>query len=371
MKITILQQDLYPAIQAVSRSVGAKNLPVLANILLKTVENGLELSATNLEIGIIKKVHCKVEEQGSLTVPARTFLEVISPLTGADLELAGTNDQLTITAKNFNGSLNGISASEFPAIPLSTEQSVEVETKLISESVPQITFAAASDEGRPILTGILTEIKKSGIELVSTDGFRLAHKNISTKVSDSVSFKSLIPRRTFEEVVRVISEEQKGSADGKMTISTSENQNQMIFKVGETVISSRLIEGQFPSWEKIIPTKFVSEAVLDRAEFIKAVKLASVFARNEANVIKIETQEKQLKLTSEAKQLGAQESEVDAEITGEPVVIAFNSKYLLDALSACSSKQVKIEFSGNLSAALIKPQDEKDLEYVVMPIRLT
>ena len=370
MKVTVLQQDLYPAIQAVSRSVGAKNLPVLANILIKTTENGLELSATNLEIGIIKKVHCKVGEQGSVTVPARTFLEVISPLTGQELELLATNDQLTITTKNFNASLNGISASEFPAIPLSSEQSVEVDSKLIQESIPQITFAAASDEGRPILTGILTEIKKNGIELVATDGFRLAHKTVSTKISDDVSFRSLIPRRTFEEVVRVLAEE-ASEKDGKIRVATSENQNQMIFTIGQTIISSRLIEGQFPSWEKIVPTTFINKTTVERTEFIKAVKLASVFARNEANVVKIETQEKQLKLTSEAKQLGAQESEVEAEIEGDPVMIAFNSRYLLDALSACSSKQVTIEFSGNLSPALIKPIDNKDLEYVVMPIRLT
>lgn len=371
MKLKVLQQDLLPAVQAVSRSVGAKNLPVLANILLKTTENGLQLQATNLEIGVIKNIHCKVEEQGSLTVPARTFLEVISPLVGVELELIGTNDQLNITAPNFSGSLNGIPASEFPTIPLAADQSVEIETKVLQESLPQITFAAASDEGRPILTGILTEIKRNGVELVATDGFRLAHKTVSTKISEDISFRALIPRKTFEEVVRVLGEESNAQKEGKIKVSTSENQNQMIFAIGETTISSRLIEGQFPSWEKIVPTKFVSKATLERSEFIRAVKLASVFARNEANVIKIETQEKQLKLTSEAKQLGAQETEVDAQIEGEAVTIAFNSRYLLDALSACSSKQIVIEFSGDLSPALIKPVDEKDLEYVVMPIRLT
>jgi DNA polymerase III subunit beta len=372
MKISVLQQDLFPALQAVSRSVGNKNLPVLANVLLKTKDGKLELSATNLEIGIIKKINVEVLEEGAITVPARTFLEVVQPLSGSKLELEAIGDQLKIITKNFSGSLNGIAASEFPQIPVSSEQSVLVSAELLKNCLPEITFAAASDEGRPVLTGILTEIKKERLELVATDGFRLAHKTSQIEGSDGLNFRSLIPRRTFEEIVRLIGEDLADSKDEKIELATSENQNQMVFTIGQTTLSSRLIEGQFPTWEKIIPSTFVTRVVVDKGEMIKAVKLASVFARSsESNIIRVETQKNKLKFTSEAKQLGAQESEVEAQVEGEELVIAFNSKFLLDALTAAPSSQLSIEFSGALSPTLIKPIGEKDLEFVVMPIRVT
>lgn len=372
MRIKILQSEILPALQAVARSTGVKSsLPVLANILFQAEGSNLTLSATNLEIGIVKTISAKVEEEGAITVPARTLLEIISSLPGVEITLEATQDQLKLATPNFNASLNGIASSEFPAIPLSSEQSISIKGSILGELLPQITFAAAVDEGRPILTGILTEIKNGKLELVATDGFRLAHCTASTESSEKINFRSLIPRRTFEEVVRLISEELK---EGEMVeISTSENQNQMIFKMKNTELSSRLIEGQFPVWEKIIPTNFENNTILDRQELIKAVKLASVFAKDAANIIKLETQQGKIKLTSEAKELGGQETLIDAKIEGSPIIIAFNSKYLLDALNACPSQEIVIQFSGSLSPSLLKPfnSPNEDLQYVIMPIRLS
>lgn len=369
MKLTILQQDLLPPVQAVARSTGAKNLPVLQNILLSTAGNKLKLSATNLEIGVIKVVGAEVLTQGEITVPARTFLEVLSSLGEQKLELEVKAEQLKVSTKNFTASINGILASEFPAIPLSSEKGVVVSCDLLAKTLPQITFAAASDEGRPVLTGILTEIKKETIEFVATDGFRLAHKKASIETSGPV-FKALIPRRTFEEVTRLLGEEAE-EKDKEVELTTSDSQNQVIFKIGQTQLSSRLIEGQFPAWEKIIPTEFENRTILDKGQFLKAVKLASVFARDASNIIKVETLEGKVKLSSEAKELGSQETEVEAQAEGGSLVIAFNSKFLIDVLSVCPTSQVLIEFSGSLSPALIKPVGEEGLEYVVMPIRLS
>lgn len=370
MKLTILQQDLYPAIQTVSRSVGIRNtLPVLSNILLEAEATSLKLSATNLEIGIINTTPANISEEGRLTVPARTFLEIISSLSNSQITLETKGDKLLISTDSFNGSINGISADEFPSIPLSSENTIEIEATVLQKSLPEITFAAATDDGRPVLTGILTEIKKDILELVATDGFRLAHKN--TKLSnDKYSFKSLIPRRTFEEVVRVIGEE-SGQENKIVKISTAKDQNQMIFEIGNTQISSRLIEGNYPSWEKIIPEKFENTTILDRSQLIKALKLASVFTRGGANIIKIETDSTKLKITSEAQELGSQQTEVEAEIEGSSITIAFNSRFIVDALNAMSVEKVKIRFAGNLSAALITPIGEAGLEYVVMPIRIS
>lgn len=371
MKLTILQQDLLPPLQAVTRSSGVKvTLPVLANVLLRAEEGILKLSATNLEIGVIKEVKAMVIKKGELTVPAKTFLEIISSLQGAEIQLSTDGDLLKIESKNFSSTLNGIPAAEFPAIPLSSDTTIKLSGNILRQAIPEIAFASAADEGRPVLTGILTEIKKDGVEFVATDGFRLAHKLIRTDSKANINFKALIPRRTFEEAVRLASED-LNEKNTQLEIGTSESQNQLIFKIGSTQLSSRLIEGNFPAWEKIIPTTFENKTVVDRQEFLKAVKISSVFARNESNIIKIETAENKLKFSSEARELGGQNSEIDATVEGNEIVIAFNSKFLIDALSSFNTKDVEINFSGNLSPMVLKPLGEEGLEYVVMPIKLS
>ncbi len=370
MKLSLLQQDLLPVVSAVSRSVGRTNLPVLANILIQTENGKLKLSATNLEIGVIKRVSAQVEEEGEVSVPAKTFLETISSLNAEKITLEASADQLKLTTSNFKATLNGIPASEFPAIPLSSDQTITIDAKILKDSLPKITFAAAVEEGRPVLTGILTQIKQNTLELVATDGFRLAHQKSPLKGEAATEFKALIPRRTFEEVVRLIDEDIASEKEETVQIATSENQNQIIFKIGQTEVSSRLIEGQFPSWDKIIPQKFENRTVLDRGELLKAVKLASVFAREASHILKIQTGSQGLKIASETKELGSQETELEGQSEGAELLVALNSKFLLEALSACTSSQVSVEFSGILTPTLIKPIGEEGLEYIIMPVRL-
>ncbi|OGE65091.1 DNA polymerase III subunit beta, partial [Candidatus Daviesbacteria bacterium RIFCSPLOWO2_02_FULL_36_7] len=230
----------------------------------------------------------------------------------------------------------------------------------------QILFASAVDEGRPVLTGILTEVVSGKLDFVATDGFRLAHRQFNLP-KDKTQFKSLIPKRTFEEVLRIISEE----AIEEIHISTSANQNHVVFNLGSTIVSSRLIEGQFPNWGKIIPQKIAARALVEKEELLKAIKLAAVFAKNEANIVVLTAKKGILKLQSQAKEVGSQENEIEGEVEGEELTIAFNTKFLLDAISNSPSTQVMIEFSGALSAALIKPIGVEGLEYIVMPVRLS
>lgn len=365
MKFTILQQDLLPPLQAVSRSVGVRStLPVLDNILLSVEGNKLKIAATNLEIGVIKFVSVTDGVDGQITVPAKTLVELISGLSQSQISLQSEGEILTIESAKLKAKINGISAAEFPAIPLAQGPGVNFPKEAFLTS-SQILFAAAVDEGRPVLTGILTEIKGDKLDLVSTDGFRLAHRQVKLPKGQK-EFKSLIPKRTFEEVLKIISETQVDSVD----IASSENQNQVVFNLGQTIVSSRLIEGQFPSWEKIIPTQIVCRCLMDKDLLYKAIKLAAIFVRNEANIVILTTKEGKLSLTSSAKEIGSQENEVEGEIDGDELQIAFNTKFILDAISNIPSSQVMIEFSGNLSASLIKPIGIDGLEYIVMPVRL-
>lgn len=370
MKFSVLQQDLLPVLQTVSRSVGVRStLPVLDNILLSCEGKKLKVAATNLEIGVIKFLPVEVEKEGATTVPAKTLLDLVSTLNQGKIVLGSENEILSIKSGSFSAQINGISAAEFPAIPLAGDKDIGF-TKQVLNSCAQILFAAALDEGRPVLTGILTLVKDGKLDLVATDGFRLAHRQVQLARSEAKraeGFKSLIPKRTFEEVLRVLDEEEMD----EVHISTSGNQNQIIFSAGKSLISSRLIEGQFPAWEKIIPQKTATRTVVDREELLKAIKLAAVFAKGEANIVVLTTKPGTLTLQSSAKELGSQENEVEAQVEGENLQVAFNTKFLADVLSADNSTQIMIEFSGPLSACLIKPVGVEGLEYIIMPVRLT
>lgn len=366
MKFSILQQDLLPPLQAVARSVGVRyTLPVLDNILLSVEEKRLKIAATNLEIGVIKYINVDTEVPGETTVPAKTLVELISGLKQDKVLLETEGEVLLIHSGKLKASINGISASEFPAIPLSSENGIIFPKEAFLTS-SQILFASAIDEGRPVLTGILTEVVDGKLDFVATDGFRLAHRQFDLP-KDKTHFKSLIPRRTFEEVLRIISEEEME----KVSISTSQNQNHIVFSLGSAIVSSRLIEGQFPNWGKIIPQKIVARAMIEKEELLKAIKLAAIFAKNEANIVILTIRKGSLKLESHTKELGSQENELEGEIEGEELQIAFNTKFILDAISNVPSSQVMIEFSGPLSAALIKPVGVEGLEYILMPVRLS
>lgn len=364
MKFSILQQDFLPALVSVSRVVGTRsNLPVLENILLSCEKNKLKLSATNLEIGMIKHVPCDVEEEGEVTIPSRTIVELISGLGQSKIEIESSSDILTIHSGKFKAEVNGIPATEFPVIPTSEEGALKFSRQIILGAA-QIFFAAAVDEGRPVLTGVLTELKKDKLDFVATDGFRLARRQLEA-FKGSKPFRILVPKKTYEEIFRILSEEEVDE------VKLSATQNQIVFKLGSTIVSSRLIEGQFPNWEKIIPQQFVSRVLIDKEQFLKAIKLASVFSKNESNIIVLSIKKEGLLLESHAKQLGSQQNQVDAQIEGEELQVAFNPKYLQDALSASPSSQIMMELSGALSATLIKPVGVEGLEYLIMPVRLS
>lgn len=366
MKFSILQQDLLPTLQAVARSVGIKStLPVLDNILLSLEGEVLKIAATNLEIGVIKYIKVKPESGGEITIPAKTLVELISGLGLGSVVLESEGEVLSIQSGKFKATVNGIAPVEFPAIPLAKENGTSFPKEVILTS-SQILFAAAVDEGRPVLTGILTEVNGTSLDFVATDGFRLAHRRLKLPKT-SPEFKSLIPRRTFEELLRIIGEEEVE----EITIATSPNQNQVVFSLGQTMVSSRLIEGQFPAWEKIIPDKIVAKALIEKEDLLKAIKLAAIFSRNEANIVTLTTGKGFLKLESRAKELGSQENEIEGIIEGEELKVAFNTKFLLDAISNSPASQIMIEFSGPLSACLIKPVGVEGLEYIVMPVRLS
>lgn len=373
MKLQILQQDLLPVVSAISRSVGIKStLPVLSNILLSTEDGKLKLAATNLEIGVIKYVSANISEAGDITVPAKTLLELLSSLGPTELTLESQGDLLSIKAQKFSSQINGIPASEFPVIPVSSDQTITLEADILKD-YGRVMFAASADGGRALLTGVLTSIHQGKLDLVATDGFRLAHRQVIL-AGEKSSFKTLIPKKTLEEVLRIIDEDLPTGKAGlkgeeKVLVATSSSQNQIIFQVGLTTISSRLIEGNFPAWEKIIPTEHQTRIIIDQALFYQAVKLAAIFARNEANIVTVDITQDKLTVSSETKEIGQQTNELDCQVEGVPLKIAFSAKFLTEAIANVASSSLSMELTNPLSPALVKPIGVEGLEYIIMPVR--
>ncbi|QQG43751.1 MAG: DNA polymerase III subunit beta [Candidatus Daviesbacteria bacterium] len=360
MKFSILQQDLLPALQAVSRCVNPHaSLPVLANIYLSAQGQEIRLAATNLEIGIFKTFKAEIIEEGEITVPARMFLDLISSLPGTKLDFETSQDILLLKSGKFKAQINGLSASEFPVIPLPQDHQIDFPSEVFRTS-QSILFAAATDEGRPTLTGILVFTKGDNLNFVATDGFRLAFKEV--KLTKTQEFKFLVPRRTFEEVLRLLDEEEVDN------LKVTSSPNQVVFAFSKTILSSRLIEGSFPAWEKIIPTEIKTRLIINKEELLKALKIASVFAKNEANIINLDLKKEGLIVKSASRQLGSQEMEVEGQIEGEELLVAFNAKFLLDAVSNLPTSQAMLEFSGELTPCLAKPVGMEGLQYVVMPM---
>jgi len=365
MKLSCTQANLLKGVATVSRITSPRpTLPVLANIFAGTEKGRLKLSATDLEIGITTWVGAKVETEGKITVPARTFYELVVNNSDETVELALENTTLKLNSKHFDTSLKGIDASEFPVIPeVKKEASLAVAGLKFKEAVDQVVFSAATDETRPVLTGILLKADKTELKLVATDSFRLAEKII--KLTKPVgSLQVIVPARTLQEISRLI----EPSIDQiELTIS----QNQVKFSFGPTELVSRLLEGTFPDYEQIIPTKQATTAQVSRLKLIEALRAAHIFAKDTAGSVVLRLKEaNNLVVEANAPELGSNKTTVDTKRKGEPLEISFNIKYLLDGLNAMSTEQVDLLFADKFSPALIKPVQSADYLYLVMPLKL-
>jgi len=379
MKVSILQENLSKGLNIVSRFILPKaQLPILNNFLIKTEEGRLKLSATNLEIGINLWLGVKIENEGEICVPARNLTEYISLLPPQKINLETEKNLLKVSSESYEASFVGLSTSEFPLIPtLNKKPEIYLKNKDFSSAISQVAFAAAQDEGRPVLNGVLFKIKKEKLILVATDGFRLSLKEISglknNKEIDS-SQDLIIPTRALIEVGKIIGEI-KSENDLGLTITPESNQ--IIFSTPEIEVISRLIEGKFPDFEKIIPQKTKTQITVETEGLLQAVRAASIFAREAANIIKFEInisggkqETAKLKISANNPQLGENKVTLEARGEGEGGKIAFNSRYLLDFLNSVKSDLVSFEMTTSLNPGVFKPVNDNSYLHIIMPIRI-
>lgn len=366
MDLEVLQENLNKALSVTSRFVSLRaQLPVLANILLKSDKTKLTLSATNLETSASISLGAKIKEDGELTIPAKNFFEIISNLTQGNIHLVSEKENLKISGSGFSGRISGMNASDFPKVPqtIKKEESINLSKTEFLNALPQVSFAASSDETRPILTGIYFILSKKSLSLVATDGFRLSRKTISLEGSTK-EIKTVIPKNILLEVTRV------GEENESVLLDIKEKEKQVVFGFDNLILSSRVLEGEFPDYEKIIPKSSSVKVRVDKEEMLRAVKLASVFARDSANIVKIKIMKDSIKLTAESSQVGSQETTVDAKVEGGSMEISFNYKFLEDFLRAVTGEEVLMEFNNSSSPGVFLDPKDTNFLHLIMPVKI-
>lgn len=371
MKFVIPQEDFSQALSYLNHVVSSKpNLPVLGNILISAKGEELKLSSTNMETAVLIKKRVKVVRDGTTTFPARVALEFTSQLPKGEITVELLDSQLSFTQGKFKAGLATIPAEEFPSVPdIESKEAFVLDGEVFARALSQVVFSAAPDEGRPVLTGVLWQKTGGDLTMVATDGYRLSYCKTPVPKNEN-DFSIIVPAKTLFEVVRLL-QENKGK-EKKLKVFYKEDQNQIGFESQGTLLVSRLIEGQFPDWERIVPKEFKTKAVLDKEEFLQAVKITAVFARDSGNIIKLTPFGNNVTLRANASQIGENESQAAAKVTGTGEEIAFNFRYVVDALSAIPTEKVVFEMIGALNPAIFRPEGKVDQNFyhIVMPVRV-
>ena len=378
MKITCLQENLSRGLAVVGRAVANRaTLPVIHNVLLNVDQSMLKLSATNLEIAMTTWVGAKIEEEGSITVPARLLSEFVNSLPNdpINLQLDEGSGLLEISSGSSKAHINITDASEFPPIPTVDDGiAAEVDPFVLRSAITRVAFAAATEESRPVLTGVELKLDGSKFTMAAADGFRLAvhHGALLKPVPEEMSV--IIPARTMNELNRLISDREE-----PVEILMTPAKGQVMFRIrgGDTVeIVSQLLQGTFPNCEHRIPQSYTTRAVMDLPTVLRAARTASIFARDGSNIIRMhlmpaeaDTEPPKVEISARSEEVGDNEDIVDLdEIEGEEGKIAFNSRYLLDVLSVLERGKIALETTTSSSPGVFKPTDSDDYIHVVMPM---
>jgi len=375
MKISVLQENLAHGLSIVSRAVSPRStLPVLGNVLVATDEGRLRLSATNLDLTITCWIGAKIEEEGSTTVPARTFTELINTLADkqVDMSLNVRTQTLNVRCGASNTNLKCIDSQEFPPLPVpDLESGIQLNVADLKEMIQQVAFAASSDDARPILNGVQVSVKDNVITLSAADGFRLSIRRAELSSSVPGSINVVIPARALVELARISSD-----GDQVITMIMPPGRSQVIFHMKDAELVSQLIEGAYPDLEQLIPRSYKTRAVLSTSSFLKACKQAEIFAREGSHIARVNIMDSaeltpgQVEISGQSEETGNNQTVIDATIEGLPQLIAFNVRFLREVLDVVKTPNVAIETTSDTSPGVIKPVGEENFLHVIMPMHL-
>jgi DNA polymerase III subunit beta len=371
MKCTVSPSSLGTCLSLVSRAVSPRStLPILSNLLLETADDGLRVTATNLDLTITATVEAEVSQDGRTTVPARLLTDYVSSLAEAPctLELNPSTQVVRVSCGIHKSNIHGIDAVEFPPLPArDADATIEVDAAVFASAIAQTAMAASSDEARPVLTGVLLEMDGDRLTLAATDGHRLAVRSLDVTVrGDAPSGSVIVPARHLSEVARAVNPGRE-----KIGITLSQARNQVFFSIGRDLeISSRLIEGTYPNYAQVIPAESRTVVKVPTAALLRETRTASVLAKDAANPVRFKAGDGTLTLVAQTAEVGDDEAPLTADVQGEEVQIAFNARYVLDALGVLGTDDVQLSFNGSLSPGVIRPVGAADYLCIIMPVRV-
>ena len=373
MKLSCLQENLTRGLNTVGRAVATRStLPITQNILLSAEQSRLKLAATNLEMAITCWVGAKVKQKGEITVPARLLTDFVNSLPNdlIEINLPASGKVVELKSGHFQAHIHGIDAADFPPFPqINDGMTTTIEAASLREGITQVAFAAATEESRPVLTGINTEFDGDQLNLVAADGFRLAvyKTTLNSRVKDKTAV--IIPARTLSELGRLLGEQEE-----PVEITVNEKKSQVLFRLKDAEIVSQLIQGSFPNYSQVIPQSYTTRAVLDIGDFLRVTKMSSIFARDASGIARLvitpgsELAPGKVTVSAQAEEVGDNVGEVDALTDGEEAKIAFNVKYLSDVLSVLPQAQIALELTTPSSPGTIRPIGVDNYVHVVMPM---
>lgn len=376
MKVTLLQENLARGLSIVSRAVSPRStLPVLSNILIASDEGRLRLSATNLELGITCWIPARIDEEGSTTVPSRTFSDLVNamPSDQVQLTLDVKTQNLHVKGGASNNDIKCIDAQEFPPMPTpELKDAVQLNVADFKEMIHQVAFAASTDEARPVLMGVLMNVEKDKVTMVAADGFRLSVRKAQLTNGVAQPINVIIPARALNELARVANDPEE-----PIYMVVPKQRGQVLFRVKDVEIVSQLIDGTFPDYHQIIPRNYKSRTLVATATLLKACKQAEIFAREGSNVARLDIkqsngdmQPSEVEISATSEETGKNETIVEATVDGGSVLIAFNVKFLREALEVIKTPNVALETSAANAPGVVKPVGDDNFLHVIMPMHL-
>jgi len=376
MKVTVLQENLARGLSMVSKAVSPRStLPVLANVLIASDEGRLRLSATNLELGITCWIPARIEEEGSTTVPARTFNDLVSTLPGdqVNLKLDVKTQTLNVRGGTSTNDIKCIDAQEFPPLPVPDfNGAVQINSGDFREMIHQVAFAASTDEARPVLMGVLVQVDKDKLTMAAADGFRLSVRKAILSSPMPAPVSAIVPAQALKELARVAT-----NTEEPIYMVLPKGRGQVVFRVKDVEVVSQLIDGTFPDFQQIIPRKYNSRTLVSTSSLLKACKQAEIFAREGSNVARLniktaqgEMQPSEVEISATSEETGKNETIVEATVDGSGVLIAFNVKFLREVLEVIRSPNVALETSAANAPGVVRPVGDDDFLHVIMPMHL-
>ncbi len=373
MQVSCLQENLSRGLGVVGRAVATRSpLPIMQNVLIQTDGSRLKLAATDAEIAITTWIGCQVEGEGGITAPARLLTNFVNslPAERIDLEIGESDTGLALRCARVDANLNGISADDFPPIPTTDEGVVgRMAATDLERAISLVAFAAATEDSRPVLTGIKVEIEGDEATFAAADGFRLAvyKGKLAEPLSEDLGF--IIPARALREISRLLAGREE---DVEFTVSASKNS--ALFRLSDTEIVTQLLQGAFPNYSQLIPQSFDTKATVSREYFSRATRTAAIFARDGSGILRLvvdgssEDERSKLTISAKAEEIGEHTEDVDAAIEGNDAKIAFNSKYVIDVLDVLQSEEIALEVTSPSSPGVVRPVGDDGYVHVVMPM---